>query len=124
MDRNLDYLWAGLEIEGEADLDNITIRDAARGITLKSDKVETINGTTFEDNRIGLHLLGVPPLISGCSFIGNEFYGIKEDDGCLPVVKDNLFQNNGYDYYDLDLTVLSADELNNLDSNTGNRGEN
>ena len=124
MDRNLDYFWGGLEIEGNADLDNITIRDAARGITLKSDKVGTISGTTFEDNRIGLHLLGVPPLISGCRFMGNEFYGIKEDDGSLPVVKDNLFQNNGYDYYDLDLTVLSADELNNLDSNTGNRGEN
>jgi len=124
MDRTLDFLWEGIKVFGDADLDGITVKDARRGVSLFSSHVTEINNSTFMDNQMGLHLYGTSPTISGCSFLDNQYYGIKEDEGSTPVVTGNLFSGNGYDYYDLDLTVLNADGVNNLDGNSGNRGEN
>ena len=123
-DPDLGILWNGLYVKGTADLSDITVSGAERGVTLANGQDVRISGTSFVNNTIGLHLIGSSPEITGCEFSGNRFYGLKEDQGSQPVMTDNLFLNNGYDYYDLEQTVISADELNYLDGNAGNRGEN
>ncbi|MDC7222906.1 MAG: hypothetical protein PQJ60_04145, partial [Spirochaetales bacterium] len=111
--------WQGIYIQGEATLDDITVREAERGIVLDSDLVTDLEGISFEENLIGLHLLGLSPEIRDCSFEDNVHYGIKEDGECEPQFRDNTFSGNGYDYYDSELTVLDGDDLTTMNSNTG-----
>jgi len=115
--------WKGLEIRGFADLDNVTIRNAERGITLISSEVTNLTGLNLENNRIGIHLYGVNPTISNSHFTGNLFYAIKEDNGAGSTLIQNDFSLNGYPYYDSQDTVLSIEQLNSQSQNSGNTGE-
>ena len=110
-------------IQGDSDLEGITVRDAYSGITLLSGDVATIDNCRLEENMIGIHLYGRSPLIRNCHFLRNESYGLKEDALAAPVMVDNRFIANGYAYYDLLETVIGAEELNRMDGNSGNTEE-
>jgi hypothetical protein len=50
----------------------------------------------------------------------NNVYGIKEDESGRPVVKGCRFSGNGVDYYHLELTEISMEQLNGMPGNEGN----
>ncbi len=105
--------WRGIQVEGEAELGGVAIRYAERGVAgLEGSKV-TLNNCIFENNLAGVHAYGSSPLIDSCLFRNNA-YGIKEDDGGRPVVKGCRFAGNGVDYYHLELTEISMEQLNRM----------
>ena len=93
-----DY-WDGIEIAGDANLKNIRVSRARRGITLLNNSIKDIDNVGFYGNLIGLHLVGTSPKIKECLFTSNRHYGVKEDFDSRPVLEGNTFQNNFYDYY-------------------------
>lgn len=116
--------WGGLVIKGHSNLSNLIIDKANRGIVLDSGSDFEILDSRFNECIIGAHLVNAGTVeIKRITFRNNEYYGIKEDNNVNPIVTDSIFTGNGYDYYDSDLTVLGADELNEIDTNIGNQGE-
>lgn len=116
--------WGGLVINGKADLSSITVENAERGVTINSITDFVIDNSVFANNVTGIHLVKSGTVsIDNSEFRGNRFYGIKEEKGVDPVVTNSLFTDNGYDYYDTDMTVIDYTKLNQLDLNSGNRGE-
>ncbi len=123
-DPALGIPWMGLYVKGVGDLSNISVSGAERGVTLANGLQPIISGSEFWDNDIGLHLVGSSPEVSNCLFADNRFYGVKEDEESHPLMIENDFSGNGFDYYDLDITVMTADEINSIEGNNGNRGDN
>ncbi|MBI9100048.1 MAG: right-handed parallel beta-helix repeat-containing protein, partial [Spirochaetaceae bacterium] len=116
--------WQGIILHGMANVENLYISGALRGITLSNPDITTITNCELIDNTIGLHLFGTSPFISNSLFRGNKFYGIKEDSNAAPVVRDNLFGNNGFDYYREGGFLLSSNEINHIkNENRGNDQE-
>ncbi|MFP4662230.1 MAG: PKD domain-containing protein, partial [Halanaerobiales bacterium] len=111
-------LWDGIKASGTASKVNIEhslIKSAERGITLDSinGSVEgNLIGVLLDDNKVGIHLVNVSPVIKECRITNNSLFGIKEDGECEPTLVDNVFLNNQIgDYYDSILTILSPEEL-------------
>ena len=116
--------WTGITLKGTGVFTNLSIREALRGLTVYSgSEPGEISGCDFAGNRIGLHVFKDGLVVDGSTFTDNLYYGIKEDGGASPVVTECDFFGNGYDYYDSNLTVLDIEELNGLDGNSGNTGE-
>ena len=117
--------WRGILLKGESEnLSNITIRNAEQGLVVApAAQLQQIQNCIFQENEIGVRLLGSEIDIILCEFLNNHLYGIKEDAGGNPRVTDSLFRDNTYDYYDEDLTIRNFQQLNGLDNNSGNRGE-
>lgn len=116
--------WDGLKIYGTANLSNIHVENANRGITIDSSLIYEIKGATLIKNTIGIHLVKAGSVtIEDSIFKLNSNYGIKEEKGVDPVVIRSRFTGNGYDYYDSILTVIDYAKLNNIISNSGNLGE-
>lgn len=117
-------LWRGIYIEGRAELNGATIKQARRGLTALESSTVNITGCIFRENEVGLHVYGSSPRIIDCSFLENTIYGIKEDkgegSGGRPVVINCRFGGNRYDYYHQDLAVITLEELNGLEGNQGN----
>lgn len=109
-----DKLWDGLEIHSNTDLNNISVSGATRGIALVGSMSPSIAELTLSDNLIGLHLFEASPYVSDCTFEDNIHYGVKEDQNALPVMVDNVFIDNGYDYYHEGGILLDAEGINNL----------
>ncbi|MBN1759045.1 MAG: fibronectin type III domain-containing protein [Chitinispirillaceae bacterium] len=115
-------LWNGILVSGEAILNGITIERAKRGLTVLVGAVVDLNNTLFGSNEIGLHVFD-DLTVNACIFRDNELYGVKEDGTLSPVLTDCVFSGNQYDYYDTELTVMSVEDLDELEGNSGNRRE-
>jgi hypothetical protein len=86
--------------------------------------MEFPNWTTsgFLGNEIGLHAFGGTVAVSGATFEGNTFYGIKEEEDSQVIVEDSIFNDNGFAYYSSDGQLLSVDEVNSKNSTDTNGG--
>ena len=113
--------WKGIYLEGRATLDGVTVKDAERGLTVVSGSTASLSNCIFQNNQAGLHVYGTAPAVGGCAFLDNTLYGIKEDEGGRPVVKDCTFSGNGMDYYSEKDTDLTIDEVNQIPGNSGNK---
>jgi hypothetical protein len=111
--------WKGILVEGEANLEEGAISYAERGVAALDGAKVSLNGCTFEHNLAGVHAYNSNPEISSCVFKHNV-YGIKEDESGRPVVKSCRFSGNGMDYYHLELTEISMEQLNGMPGNEGN----
>ena len=112
--------WHGILIRGKANLDNVTLQHATRGVAALIGSDVTISSSTFRENRLGVHVYGAFPLIDNSVFLNNSWYGIKEDISGRPTVYDCLFDNNGIDYYTQESTRINIEELNAMGGNSGN----
>jgi hypothetical protein len=114
MEDGEDQKWDGIIVNGngEINFDGVTIKNAKRGLTLTRDTTAVINSCIFDSNVIGLHIIGKTLTITNTQFINNTLYGIKEDNGAGTVLNNVQFDNNLYDYYDDEKTVLKAEQLN------------
>jgi hypothetical protein len=118
-------LWKGILVRGNANLGAITVSGAERGITLDGVDI-VLDGITFENNRIGLHVLSsdanpVPTVsVSNGRFENNAWYGVKEDGTVDISLSVSGFLGNGFDYYRSDGRLLTPDQLNLLPNNQGN----
>lgn len=116
--------WGGIVVKGSSNFDNISITGANRGLTIDSNEIFNLSNSVFDGNIIGLHLVKANTVsVNNCEFKNNTYYGIKEEKGINPSVSNSLFVDNAFDYYDSLATVISFSDLNNLDINSGNRGE-
>ncbi|MEJ6952422.1 PKD domain-containing protein [Natronospora cellulosivora (SeqCode)] len=120
LDNSLSGNWQGIFVNGIAEIYNLDIQDAFRAVTAVENAELEINNSIFKNNMIGLHVLGLSPEIRRSQFINNHLYGVKEDAGGRPLMIENLFKNNGMNYYHHQLARYTMDELNNLDGNSGN----
>lgn len=111
--------WRGILVEGEAILDGVTIGHAERAVAALDGSNVTLKNCIFENSLAGVHAYGASPLIDSCLF-RNNVYGIKEDEGGRPVVKGCRFTENGVDYYHLELTEISMEQLNGIEGNSEN----
>ncbi len=111
--------WKGIDIEGVASLDTVTIEDAERGITVVPGSNAMITGCILNNNIAGIHVYGIAQLITGTLF-SNNLYGVKEETGSSPVLVNCVFENNIIDYYHKTLTRITMDELNEIGENDGN----
>lgn len=110
--------WQGLRINPGADvlLTNTFIERAIRGITVV-ENAPYFEAVELTGNVVGLHLYNASPTIVNCGIFNNEIYGIKEDGDCTPILTGNYFFNNlAGDYYDSELTILSPEELGELNN--------
>jgi hypothetical protein len=135
LDASIKFYWKGIKVEngGTITLDDTTIKDAVRGVTVEElmpgsstdpATLSLIQNTTFEANKTGLHILGLTQEVTQCLFTGNRFYALKEDlDGEFILINCQFYQNgldksenktgNYHDYYDDDTRkVLRAADLN------------
>lgn len=112
--------WKGIIIEGNAGLNGVTFRHAFRALTVYASGKAKVDNCIFEDNYVAIHVYESQPLINNCQFINNQWYGIKEDRGCRPVVTNCGFSGNEMDYYQDGAAEISMDELNQIPGNRGN----
>jgi hypothetical protein len=119
-----DY-WAGMVVEGTATISGGVIRGALRGIAAMPGSEVTLRDSCIEACRTGVHACGVvvEPVIDATRFVDCARYGIKEDAGSVPVVTNCTFERNTSDYYDTELTVVAAEDIDLLEPgrNHGNR---
>ena len=132
---NQKYVWKGILVYGIADFNasqssKIKINLAERGITVGSEStVSTLEHIEFFNNEIGIHVLDVGLTIDSCYFIGSLGYAIKEDNNADPMVTNNIFIDNSYDYYNTNWfgtsrTLYTFEELNtHLGLSSINRNE-
>jgi hypothetical protein len=115
--------WSGIIFENNSSgvINGITVKNALRGISIVDNANVFLSDSIFDSNDIGVHVYGTIPNINGSTFTNNAIYGIKEDGGGIPVVKNCVFNNNGIDYYDEVNTEITIDELNDKPQNSGNR---
>lgn len=106
---------------------SVTIENADRGIAVDETGQASLANITFTNNTTGLHVYGAASSVSlnSCTFTGNTVYGIKEDDGGRPSVRNTRFLDNFRNYYQWDGGIISIDALNALNApgNYGNKGE-
>ncbi|NLW48613.1 MAG: PKD domain-containing protein [Firmicutes bacterium] len=115
--------WKGIRIEGNAVLEDAGICNANRGLTVVNNATVNVTSCKFYDNRIGIHIYHANPFIRNSKFQNNNWYGIKEDGECKPVVENCIFSQNEVDYYQDQLTMITMEELNGLPGNEGNKKE-
>jgi PKD repeat protein len=112
--------WRGIEINGTANLSDVTINYAERGVTVNDMAQVSMDKVIFENNKIGLHVYNAKPTVSNSVFRNNIWYGIKEDAGGRPVVTGCQFEGNDINYYHQTLTAITIEKLNQLNGNGGN----
>lgn len=109
--------WQGINIKegsGNIVIENAVLEYAERGISL-IERDAVMDGLLLQNNGVGIHFFDSSPTIKNCQIINNELYGIKEDGDCSPILSNNYFNNNkAGDYYDSKLTILSPEELKEL----------
>ncbi len=115
--------WKGIYIKGQGNLEGVIIQHAIRGITIVDGANVSVSNCILQNNKVGIHVYGVKPMISNTSFLNNIWYGIKEDSGGRPNVINCLFSGNGMDYYMEDLCGITMENLNEVEGNYGNRSE-
>lgn len=118
---SLATTWQGIRFDGAGTgiLDGVEISRAIRGVACTGSGSITLKNDIFSQNETGLHCYGGCITVENCTFLANTVYGIKEDHGCNPVIKNCIFQSNGIHYYDQFLYDIPIDKLNTT-SNEGN----
>jgi hypothetical protein len=111
--------WKGILVEGKAAFEDCVISYAERGVAALDGAEVSLNGCTFEYNLAGVHAYKANPAINSCVFKHNV-YGIKEDESGRPVTKNCRFSGNGVDYYHLEMTEISMEQVNGIPENEGN----
>ncbi len=124
--------WKGIRVldRGRINLDDAVVSDAIRAVAIEESpptdpgREAAITRVLFENNQIGVHVLGRTQRIFGCTFRHNRYYALKEDRGAEFEPVNCTFDGNGldksadgsgvyYDYYDSDTrSVLRARDLN------------
>lgn len=107
-------LWNGITFMESHDLDSITIEKARIALLIAEGVQMTISYSSFLNNEIGLHLFSNLITVRNCNFQHNRFYGVKEEINTNPLMLENRFGDNGFDYYDFNKSVINASEINNL----------
>jgi len=116
--------WGTILVTGRAAVDNAVISGGERGLTAGSGSTVALLNSQFSADSIGLHVLSPSAMVSGCSFISDSAYGVKEEAGGRPVMAGNQFGGNGVDYYQDGVTGISMDALNKLTAgNSGNTSQ-
>jgi hypothetical protein len=115
--------WKGIYLEGQARIDGLSLMQAERGLTVTETAELTVTNSIFHNNLIGIHCYGSHVVILNTRFTNNAWYGLKEDAGGRPEVRDCIFSVNGTHYYHAGKTDLTAAELNALENNAGNQYE-
>ena len=113
--------WKGIYVEGKAELDNVAVSHAQRGLTAVDTEDITINNCNFTNNYLAVHVCKAQPTITNTLFKDNAWYAIKEDAGGKPVVKGCTFTGNKRDYYANTSTSITIEELNGIPGNQDNR---
>lgn len=118
---SLASTWQGIRFDdaGTGTLDGVTVSRAIRGVACTGSGSVTLKNDIFSQNDIGLHCYGGVITVDNCIFLENPVYGIKEDHGCNPLIKNCIFQSNGIHYYDQNLYEIPLDKLN-TSPNEGN----
>jgi hypothetical protein len=114
-------MWQGIQIYGDTVIETVTISGAERGLALING-ISQLDNIRFLGNEIGLHAFGGTVAVSGATFEGNTFYGIKEEEDSQVIVEDSIFNDNGFAYYSSDGQLLSVDEVNSKNSTDTNGG--
>jgi hypothetical protein len=106
--------WQGIRFDGAGTgtLDGVTVNRAVRGVACTGNGSIILKNDTFSQNDTGLHCYSGTVKVTGCTFQDNTVYGIKEDNGCNPMIENCIFQGNGINYYDQNLFELSVEQLN------------
>jgi hypothetical protein len=106
--------WQGIIISGsgKATLNGVTIQGAKTGIACIGSGIVTLGDSTIQNCQTALHGYGGSIKASNCVFKNNRIYGVKEDNGCNPVLIKCQFRNNGINYYDGQLYCLTIKQLN------------
>lgn len=114
-------LWEGIVIggSGTVNLNGVTIKGAKTGIACTGTGQVNLTNTSIVNCQTGLHAYSGTIKADSCLFKQNRIYGVKEDNGCNPVLTNCRFQSNGIPYYDQQLYYLTAAQLN-TGSNSGN----
>jgi hypothetical protein len=121
--------WDTIMVQGRAAIGNesggwVEIRDAERGVTAAPGSSVRLVRTRLRGNETGLHVVGTGEVaVEGCEIVGNALYGIKEDAGGRPEVRDTTLRDNLRNYYSWDDGILSIGRLNERPNNRGNQGE-
>ncbi|WP_020614478.1 PKD domain-containing protein [Sediminispirochaeta bajacaliforniensis] len=108
--------WEGILVRGSGSFEHVSISGSKRGVTAGPASAVILSDVDVHENLIGLHLVGASVELSRCRFIGNTWYGIKEDamaehGARRPDIGDSVFEDNGNDYYHEELLNLSGSEL-------------
>jgi hypothetical protein len=115
--------WNGIVVEssGVVSIYNASIENARQGVTIKKGSKVRLEGCSFRNNFVGVHVIGGNPSIVGSSFFNNLWYGVKEDAGGSPdELTDNEFSQNGNSYYNAASGIISMDVLNAFSGYRGN----
>ncbi|MCK4259759.1 MAG: hypothetical protein KAX49_12320, partial [Halanaerobiales bacterium] len=125
--RSEDYIadlsWDGVKVSqigSVSSFSDLMVMGAERGLTLV-EQIVNLSDVRFENNRIGLHIVGGNLKVMDSIFYDNAHYGIKEDKGAAPIVlRCGFGKNRRADYYDELLTWISVEKLNSFLENEGN----
>ena len=115
--------WQGIILKRceRAAISQVQISGARAGIAIIQSDVAILD-SIFEGNEIGMHVYSASPQIERCGFFGNTFYGVKEDGQARPLVRNCLFDQNVVgDYYHVLKTIITPEELNQVEGNGGNK---
>ncbi len=115
--------WEGIYLEGQARIDGLSLSQAMRGITVTETGILTVTNSVFSNNLLGIHCYSPGVVILNTRFNNNTWYGLKEDAGGRPEVRNCTFSANKINYYYVEKTDLSEAELNAVEGNEGNRYE-
>ncbi|HEX3046899.1 MAG TPA: Ig-like domain-containing protein [Bacillota bacterium] len=106
-----EIAWNGIRLEqavAGSIIQNTTIENASVGLVIYRSQA-LVEGSSFTNNGIGIHILGCAPTLRNCIFEGNTVYGVKEDDSASPTVSGCSFSNNTIDYYDDQRGIISVE---------------
>jgi hypothetical protein len=121
--------WDSIMVQGSAAIGaeaggSTEIRDAERAVAAAPGSSVTLANVRLAANETGLHIVGSAAVgIDGCEIVGNFLYGIKEDSGGRPVLRNTTLRGNFRDYYSWNGGLLNAEQVNAMPGNAGNRGE-
>jgi len=121
--------WGSVVVEGTATIGSgsgeaVVIEGADRGVAAADGATLALVNTRLVNNLTGIQVVGTRSVtITGCSITGNSVYGVKEDSGGRPVLIGTTIGGNFRDYYQWDGGLLTIDQINELGTNSGNKGE-
>jgi len=115
-------LWKGIRFSGtgQGAIDGTTISHAERGVACTSTGIVNLQNSFFSGNLTGIHCYSGNISVISCNILNNTTYGLKEDHGSSPAVRNCIFQGNGIPYYDTRDLKITESQLN-TEPNEGNQ---
>jgi hypothetical protein len=121
--------WDAILVEGTAAIGDLggsptDIRDAERAVAAAPGSNVSLRNVRLTADETGLHVVGAASVVvDGCEITGNALYGIKEDAGGRPAVRNTAIRGNSRNYYKWDGGLLTIGQVNAIAGNSGNQGE-